>query len=88
MTPDGRSQLGKLSIISSRKQSGKYSEILTPSGTKPFIQAFCPTTQLMENYPAKHLSMQTVFQRGDINDTQISQLNQNAMITLSNNIEG
>ena len=56
MTPDGRSQV-KQEIDITVKKPGSNSEILTPSGTKPFITAFCPKTHLIDNYPSKHLSM-------------------------------
>jgi len=49
--------------------------VLTPNGTKPYIKAFCPQTPLLENYPSKHLSMRTIFQRGQINESQILELN-------------
>jgi len=35
--------------------------ILTPNGTRPIIQALCPQTPLMDNYPSKNLSMRTIF---------------------------
>jgi hypothetical protein len=36
----------------------------------------------MENYPSKQLSMRTIFQRGNINESQILELNQNALKTI------
>lgn len=49
--------------------------ILTPTGTKPFIKAFCPQTPLIDNYPSEKLSMKTIFQKGQMSESQVVELN-------------
>jgi len=41
----------------------------------------------MENYPPKFLSMRTIFQRGNIQEDQINELNQNAINTIASTKE-
>ena len=76
---EAKNELAQMKISKSQTPSIKpSSHILTPTGSKPYIKAFCPSTPLKDNYPSKQLSMSTVYQKGNFDQSQIKDLNQKA----------